>query len=133
MRPFWTIACTYFTLPQSNEVNLKSLLESKKPDKDVKAKQSNATFDSGDSERGSLFVCKSTNMNTDTQPIFQQPNPHRFSSYRKLLGKTGEKLSDEQIIALKNMAVVLSDLVIDDFLIKRQMNKQMETRYANTK
>lgn len=52
---------------------------------------------------------------------------------RKLLGNTGEKLSDDQIIELKNAAVVLSDLVIDDFLTKQKMKKEMEKRYATTK
>ncbi len=52
---------------------------------------------------------------------------------RKLLGKSGKKLSDEQIIELKNAAVVLSDLVIDDFLTKQKMKKEMEKQYATTK
>lgn len=52
---------------------------------------------------------------------------------RKLLGNTGKKLTDEQIIELKNAAVVLADLSIDDYLAKRQMKKEMEKQYATTK
>ena len=52
---------------------------------------------------------------------------------RKLLGNTGKKLTDEQIVALKNAAVVLADLSINDYLAKRQMKKEMEKQYATTK
>lgn len=52
---------------------------------------------------------------------------------RKLLGKSGQKLKDEQITGLKNVAVVLADLAIDDYLTKRKMKKEMETQYATAK
>ncbi len=52
---------------------------------------------------------------------------------RVLLGDTGKRLTDEQIIELKNVAVVLADLAIDGYIAKRQMEKEMETKYATTK
>lgn len=52
---------------------------------------------------------------------------------RKLLGDTGKKLTDEQIIELKNAAMVLADLAIDDYIAKRQMKKEMEKNYATAK
>lgn len=52
---------------------------------------------------------------------------------RKLLGKTGKKLTDDQIMELKNAAIVLSDLAIDDFLAKQKMKQEMEKQYATAK
>lgn len=56
-----------------------------------------------------------------------------MEQYRKLLGSTGKRLTDQQIIELKNAAVVLADLAIDDYIAKRQMKREMEKQYANAK
>lgn len=52
---------------------------------------------------------------------------------RKLLGITGKRLTDQQVIELKNAAIVLADLAIDDYIAKRQMKKEMEKQYATAK
>lgn len=52
---------------------------------------------------------------------------------RKLLGSTGKGLTDQQVTELKNAAIVLADLAIDDYIAKRQMKREMEKQYATAK
>ena len=49
---------------------------------------------------------------------------------KQILGKSKETLTDSQIEQVRNIFVVLSDLVIDSYLLKRE-SKLKEQKYEN--